>query len=219
MKWRNSYLIILSPLLLVALIFMNSGDKAETMEKQTREVASKPVITKKRSKRIILTEKKARFFRDKSKGHLILRNRIPQSVEASFLKDKSVKLTRGYEFLQDVAAIQKDKFEPLMGEVLQKSDHFIFFRTRPGHPFIPVAISRSTNILYPLSSILHIKKATPEIRTKLLSEGHIQYYYYPPLKLLSLESKSGELLKLYSLLRDQGYQVELEVLKPPHQKI
>lgn len=219
MKWRNLFLIIFTPLFIVTLIFMRFSDEAKKEEKQTRQVASKPREIKKRAKRIVLTEKKARFFRDKSKGHQILKNRIPQSVEASFLKDKTVKLTVGYEFLQDVAAIQKDQFQASMGEIIQKSDHFIFFRTQPDHSYIPVAISRSTNILYPLSSILHIKNATPEIRAKLLTAGHVQYYYYPPLKLLSLESKSGELLKLYSELRDQGHQVELEVLKPPHQKI
>lgn len=216
--WQRNLLIVFCPLLVLAYFFVEENKKAEVSHKSSRSIASiapqnkkTPLIKKTAGSRKIATQ------RPRSKKYMALLNRVPQSIEDSFKKISQVKISAGYELLEDVAALPEDRFDPTLGSVIQKREGLVYFRAQPGHLYVPVALSKSTNILYPISSVLHIKGATPDVRSELLATGHVEYYYHPPLKLLSLQTKSGEVLKVYSRLQKAGYKVELEVLKPEPQ--
>lgn len=218
-EWRSKTLLIFCPLLLILYFFVSENKKAEVSHKNSRSIASftapekkKVVVTPKTQKRAIAQV----TVRPRNK---LLLDRIPQSIEDTFEKKSTFKMTPGFEFVDNVAALPEDRFDPSLGSVIQKKDGMVYFRTTPDHPYVPVALSKSTNMLYPISSILHVKKATQEIRKNLLSRGFEQYYYHPSLKLLSLKSKSGQVIKTYQELQREGLKVELEVLRPSHQKI
>lgn len=218
MDWQKKIIIIFCPLLILVYFFVQENKKAEVNHRVTRTIASFPTAkTLLPQKKKIGRSRKIAAVQGRPKYPQLLRYRIPQSIKETFEKNENIKLTKGYDFLSNVAAISKDSFEPSLGSVIQRTEGLVFFRANPGHPFIPVAISRSTNMLYPISSVLHVKGATPVIRDNLLKQGYHQYYYHPPLKLLSLETKAGEVVKVYSDLKKQGFRVELEVLKPQHQ--
>lgn len=217
--WRYKILVVFCPLLLLLYFYVSENKKAEVSHRTSRSIASSTTPVKKavvdspkEQRRTIAQEQKL------PKNNFLL-NRIPQSIEETFEKNSNFKMTPGFELVENVAALPEDRFKPSLGSIVQKRDGMVYFRADPGHPYIPVALSRTTNMLYPISSILHVKKATQEIRKDLLKRGFKQYYYHPSLKLLSIESKSGHVIKTYQELLRDGYKVELEVLRPSHQKI
>lgn len=216
MNWRHKLTLSFIPLIFLFSLLMREEKTQETFKRPVlRRVASVPTGAPQRDQ--IKEPKRVRSLNNKSLKHSILRNRIPQSLEASFEKDSEIHLTRGYELIKGVVAVPKAKFRSTMGEVLKQDEEFVFFRTDAPEKFIPVALSNSTNTLYPLSSILHVKEATAPVRDSILSKGYPQYYYHPQLKFLSVEARDGQILRSYNDLVRQGYQVELEVLKPSHQ--
>lgn len=202
------------PLLLLFYV-LNQEDKKEIPPLRIeRKVASSPGIHQKHSPQKIVQHRTVQAFRGKTSLHAQLINRIPQSVESTFEKDFSIKLSRGHVFLKNVAAVSKENFDPSMGEVVHKDDLYVYFKSESDHHHIPVAMTKSTNKLYPISSIVHIKGATTEVREEILSSGHTQYYYHPSLKFLSISTNGDNVLKIYTELLSKGYKVELEVLKP-----
>lgn len=219
MNWRKSITISFLPLL-AFMSFILIDKKEENKEDTARKVASVPVSKKYAEplRKPVPLRTVAALQGDKNQ-HSFLKNRIPQSVESTFEKDPSIKLNKGYEFIKDVAGIPKKDYSPSMGEIIHERDGFVFFKSSPGHSYNPVAISRFTNNLYTISSVLHIKGATHNLRDSLLAEGYTEYYYHAPLKFLSIKSEPGQLMKVYSELREKGFKVELEVLKPPHKTI
>lgn len=214
MEWRKRLLLLFTPFLALGVFLLREEKPQLEQRSPARKIASNPGKNK-----ALKSRREPGAQRSLQPGILknsLLRNRIPQSVESTFEKDPSVSISRGYELIKDVAAVPKERYSPAMGELIQQSDLFTYFRTGEHHAYIPVAISKQTNVLYPVSSILHIKGATQSIRATLLARGYTQYYYHEQLKFLSLESKTGELLKTYTELKDDGYDVQLEVLKPTH---
>lgn len=218
MEWRKKLALSFLPLF-CAMYFLMSKEKEANVVEPTRKLASMPKQKRDPYTKKIVHHRTIAAFKGKIVTHQIYKNRIPQSVESSLKKDKAVKLTRGFEFVKDVGAIPKDQYNPSMGEIIQQNEHFVFFRAGENHQYIPVAMTKSTRIIYPISNILHIKGATPAIRQEVLNAGFTQYYYHAPLKFLSVESKSGGVLQTYKDLQSRGFQVELEVLKPGHQSI
>lgn len=147
-------------------------------------------------------------------------SRTPQSFSLDqFKKDPSIRMTRGYEFLKNVAAVKKEHYTSQLGEIIQESNGYIFFQAPSHHDLTPVAISTLNNNLYPISSVLHIKGVTLQLRRQLLLEGHKEHYFHEPLKLLSIKTPPEKVMKTYSELLKKGFKVNLEVLKPTHQKI
>lgn len=220
MEWRKKLALSFVPLFCV-MYFLLSKEKEIINPAPTRKFASVPMPIKSPATyaKKIVQHRTIAAFKGKLISHQIYKNRIPQSVESSFQKDKEVRMTRGFELLKDVAAIAKDQYKPSMGEIIQQNDNFIFFRAGENHNYIPVAMTKSTRLIYPISNILHIKGATPVLRKEVLAAGFTQYYYHAPLKFLSIESKSGGVLETYRDLSSRGYKVELEVLRPGHQSI
>lgn len=215
MNWRKTTILSFIPLI-AFLLFIRWENKPEKKAAPVRKIASKYSHNKKTP----LTPSVVANIQGKSVStDKFLRNRIPQSVESTLQKNPEVHLTRGHEFLKDVAAIPVKEYKPSMGEILQQNDHFVFFRAQEGHEFIPVAISKMTNTLYPISSVLHIRGATNALRTVLVSQGYEEYYFHAPLKFLSIKSEAGQVMRTYAELEKQGYQVQLEVLKPGHKSI
>jgi hypothetical protein len=219
MKWRNTLSLCFFPLMILFFFMIKEREQISAPKVQTtqRKIASTPLKISHIRKHHVNQKKAMHLLKGRALSHSILRNRIPQSVENTLVKDLTIELTKGHEFLKDVAAIAKDKYQPSMGEIISRNDEFIFFKAPEGNPYAPVAISQATNTFYPISTILHIKGVTPAVRDELMAQGHKEYYYHPPMKFLSLETRPGEVMKVYNDLRKQGHQVELEVLKPGHQ--
>src|SRR5690606_32191371 len=124
--------------------------------KTSRTIASysKP---EKKSPKVIPAKKPKRTIAQvpsRPKNDLLL-NRIPQSIEETFEKKSDFRMTPGFEFVKNVAALPADRFKPSLGSVIQKRDGMVYFRVSPDHSYIPVALSKTTNMLYPISSILH----------------------------------------------------------------
>ncbi len=218
MNWRKKIAASFFPLLafLGCILLGRNLEKKVTM----RQVASLPSQpTPKVHPRKILHPRVVAAFQGKINTDNILRNRIPQSLEVTFIKDQSIKLTKGYELLKDVAAISKKDFNINMGDVIQEKEDLIYFRAAEGHAYNLVAISISTHNLYPIASIIHIKGATAELRSSVLAQGLEEYYYHAPLKFLSIKSTPGDVLRIYHELKERGFRVELEVLRPKHKII
>lgn len=219
MDWRKKLALSFLPLFVVMFFLLSKEKETVVAPAAGRLVASVPKKSRDHYPKKIVHHRTIAAFKGKLITHQIYKNRIPQSVESTLQKDKKVRLTRGFEFLKDVGAIPRDQYKPSMGEIIQQNDSFVFFRAGENHEYIPVAMTKSTRLIYPISNILHVKDATPAIRQELLNAGFTQYYYHAPLKFLSLESKSGGVLKTYKDLTARGFKVELEVLRPGHQSI
>lgn len=217
MNWRKS--IILSFLPLLAFLGVMLRNKESTSLPAKRQIASVKIEAEKKQQKSDPIARKVAAFQQHGNQNEILRNRIPQSVKASFTADKKIHLTRGYDFLTDVASVPKKDYRSGMGDELLEHSGFVFFRAEEGHSYYPVAISRTTSTLYPISSVLHIRGATEELRNTVLAQGHEEYYYHAQLKLLSIKAGPGQIMKTYSELREKGFNVELEVLRPKHKTI
>lgn len=219
MNWRKSITLSFLPLL-AFMIFMLKGKETSSRTPVKRIIAS---VTKEsdnnQPQRKAATPRKDSAFRPNGNQNDLLRNRIPQSVKSSFTTDKKIHLTRGYDFLTDVASLPKSEYRPGMGQQIVEHSGFVFFHADAGHSYYPVAISRMTSTLYPISSVLNIRGATPDLRNDVLAQGHEEYYYHAHLKFLSIKAESGQIMKTYSELREKGFNVELEVLKPKHKTI
>jgi hypothetical protein len=219
MNWRKSVALSFLPLLVLVALLLKDNKSSDIETNKVRRVASVPKKNNENTKIPKVFTRRSILFPERHDQNSFLRNRIPQSLEKSFEKLEDVRVTEGYEYIANVGAIAKKDFRPELGEVISDRAGLVYFRTSQGHSFIPVALSKITNTLYPISSILHIKGATPEIRSEVMGRGFKEYYYHGPLKFLSIKSTSGEVVKLYSELKQQGFKVELEVLKPQHKSI
>jgi len=222
MNLNKKIVLCLCPLFLVMLLLLREKPISKEAETISRTVASTPTAPTPTRPLVLapvrnhVTHKKSPF-KNKNLDHEDLRNRLPQSVKSTLIADPEIVVTRGHIFLKEIAAIPLKEYKESMGEVIKRDGNFVYFRAGENHLHTPVALSKSTNMLYPISSVLHIQGATPEIRTELINEGYKQYYYHAPLKFLSLQSGSDGVMKAYSDLLEKGYKVELEVLKPGHQ--
>ena len=222
MKWRNSLSFLFFPLFVIMFVVLRNrdeGPKPVTVKVTERKVASSIQQRNLPRYRKEVPARSISALKDRKIPHSFYKHRIPASLEETFEKNGSINVSRGYEFVSDVAAVPKENFNPSLGSVIHRDDHFVFFRTNPGHGYIPVAINKSTKILYPISSVLHVRGATQALRNDLIGMGYQQYYYQPALKFLSIQSKSGEVLKLYNDLSKRGLNVQHEVLKPQHQAL
>lgn len=218
MNWRQTLSLCFIPLLIIMVIIVKGQDEEIVAVQNKRAIASHHVRNFPRHRKTV-PQRSISALKGKKVSHQLYKNRIPASLEQSFEKDNEVKVSKGYELVTDVAAIPKENFNPALGPVVHKDEHFVFFRANPNHTYVPVAISKSTKMLYPISSVVHIRGASESMRNSLIGQGYEQYYYQPALKFLSIQSKSGEVLKLYNDLSKRGYNVQLEVLKPQHQSI
>lgn len=205
--------IIKTTLWCLPLLFVFYGLNKEEA-KVERKVASNQTQQQKQVPQKIVQAKTMRIFRGQASVDKFLITRIPQSIESTFQKNFAIKLTRGHVFLKNVAAIPKEKYDPALGEIMHKDDLYFYIKTKADHSHIPVALMTSTNRLYPISSIVHVKGASESDRREILNSGFTQYYYHAPLKFLSIDSQGENVLKIYSELENKGYKVELEVLKP-----
>lgn len=217
MNWRKSIILSFLPLLAFLGVMLRNKETSHTPVK--RQIASVKIEAGKKTQKSESITRKVSAFQQNGNQNEILRNRIPQSVKSSFTADKKIHLTRGYDFLTDVASVPKKDYRQAMGEELLEHSGFVFFRAEEGHGHYPVAISRTTSTLYPISSVLHIRGVTEDIRNTILAQGHEEYYYHAQLKLLSIKAESGQIMKTYSELREKGFNVELEVLRPKHKTI
>lgn len=145
--------------------------------------------------------------------------RISPSLKDSFEQDPSINITRGHVFISNMGAVAKENYQSSMGDILYQDGTFNYVRANGSKTLLPVAMSPSTGKLHPISSVLHVLEATPAIRNEVKGLGLTEYYYHPGLKLLSLKSSPGEVMQAYSDLKDRGFDVQLEVIKPHQQGI
>ena len=145
--------------------------------------------------------------------------RVPQSLRETFEQDPSINITRGHIFVTNVGAIAKENYQSSMGDILYSDGIFNYVRSNGQSNLIPVALSPSTGKLHPISSVLHVLNATEAIRSEVKGLGLTEYYYHAGMKLLSLKSTSSQVIPVYSDLKDRGFEVQLEVIKPHQQGI
>lgn len=148
-----------------------------------------------------------------------VRERVSPRIAEDFQKEPSFKLTRGHVFVSNVGAIPTENYQSSMGEVLYQDSVFSFVRASGDKNLLPVAYSPSTGKLHPISSVLHVMNATEAIRSEVKGLGFQEYYYAPGAKLLSVQSTQSEVLEVYSDLKDRGFEVQLEVVRPHQQGI
>ena len=136
----------------------------------------------------------------------------PQNYQPRLLSD--IQIGGNYSVLEDLRVIPKSQWKPEMGEFVQSSSHFIYFRPHSEtDSAYPVALDNTSGIFYPVSHILHVKEVSAEIRQELIQETLEEYYFNERLKLLSLTSSPSSVLRHYKELTSKGYEVRLEVLK------
>lgn len=133
-------------------------------------------------------------------------------LSKTFTRDQSYNVGKSFVFATDVGALPKNEYSPRFGELLYEDKSWSYFKKAQGEQFIPVAYHPSKNKFYPISSVLQLKKVTPDLRSELLNEGHQEYHYLKNLKLLFIESTHEEVLKTYEQFKRRGLIVELEVL-------
>ncbi len=203
------------PVFLMYFAFKKDEVNAEPKQPERKLAGNRPQSDKTKKMPVKeATPRSQRLFQGRPPVDNFIVNRIPQSLENLFEKDTSIRLTKGHVFLKNVAAIPKENYQTSLGEEIYQDDFYVYFLTSENHSYIPVALMKSTNRPYPISSIIHVKNASEKLRRELLTQGLTEYYYNSSIKLLSLDSKSENVLEFYSNLAVQGYQVELEVLKP-----
>jgi len=208
-------LLLCLPVFLMYFVFKKEEVKTEVKQAERKLAGTKPQSDKSKKPPIHQINPRAqKLFQRRTPVDNFIVNRIPQSLENIFEKDVNVKLTKGHVYLKNVAATPKEDYQTSFGEEVYQDDLYVYFLTAGEHAFIPVALMKSVNRPYPISSIIHVRNATAEVRQELLSLGLTEYYYNSSIKLLSLDSKSENVLEFYTDLADKGYEVELEVLKP-----
>jgi hypothetical protein len=208
--WRSTLALCLLPLIALMMLVLENSPGERSPRAKARKIASMPVLKKKS----VLSAKALKALQSPKIYHNQLRNRIPQSVGESFSKNQSVEITEGFELLTNVAAILKKDYRPEIGTKISETSDCVFFRAEAEHPYIPVAISRATNVLYPLASVVQVRNVTEKVRSDLISEGYRQYYYNQRLKFLTLKAEEGKILSLYRELIGKGLQAQLKVLRP-----
>jgi hypothetical protein len=215
MNWRKSFYLSFIPLF--AFLAFLLYEKPQGPDRTGLRTLASLTTQKRTTVRKKIAPRVAEAVRGRVAQDPYLRNRIPQSVEVSLVRDSSINVTKGYELLRDVGVVTVKDYRPEFGEILKESDGMVYFRTNYEHRHTPVAISRRTGSLFPVSQVLHLRGVTAVIRDSLLGQGYTQYYYQAPLKFLSIKSKNGHVLSAYNDLTQKGYKVELEVLRPTDQ--
>lgn len=138
---------------------------------------------------------------------------LPEKLNISPAKD-ALRIGNSYVVIEDLKALPKLKYQPNLGEKILEDDSFVFFRPAfEQEQSLPVAFNSSRQKLYPISHILHIKGIDTELREQLKTQGWQEYYYHPPLKLLSVKSTPARVINQYQELKARGFDVRLEVLK------
>ncbi|WP_408097188.1 hypothetical protein ACJVC5_19315 [Peredibacter sp. HCB2-198] len=203
--------------MLLAFFFYKRPETVVVTETQApeRKVASTPSAPVKKDP-IVLPAKQSTAFK---KVERKIRERVSPQVTEDFQQDHSFNLTRGHVFISNVGAVAKENYQSSMGEILYQDGVFNFVRLSSDKGLLPVAYSPSTGKLHPISSVLHIVNATESIRSEVKGLGLTEYYYHPGAKLLSVQSTQSEVLEVYSDLKDRGFEVQLEVVRPHQQGI
>ena len=209
----------LVPLIALALFYFVFDEQETVVQIESptpvRQLASRP-STPPKKETVLLPAKQNTSFKQVERK---VRERVSPRIAEDFQKDPSFNLTRGHVFISNVGAIPKENYQSSMSEVLYQDSVFSFVRASGDKNLLPVAYSPSTGKLHPISSVLHIMNATPAIRAEVKGLGLQEYYYAPGAKLLSVQSTQSEVLEVYSDLKDRGFEVQLEVVRPHQQGI
>lgn len=142
-------------------------------------------------------------------------NRQPAAVkiQVSF-GEQPIRIGKSFGLVENIRTIPKHKYLPSMGPNLTEINGFVYFR--PASAEIngwPVAQDKSSERLFPVSHILHVKGVDAELREQLKSQGMNEFYYHSRLKLISLEATPETVVKQFQQLTARGYDARLEVLK------
>ncbi len=215
MKWLKRLPIFFIPLFGV-LWFINGKPSAPVPTAAIsikREMAS---VTKTMTEKKLKQVASSRDTTSEIQNSEPPQDRTPQSLQSEFIPDPSIVVSKDNEFISNVGAIKKEDYSSKMGPIIHEHMGLVFFKTESDHPYIPVAVNRMTNALYPISSIIHLKGINESLRNNILGQGYSEHYYQPRIRFLSIKSEPSNIMKDYSDLRQKGYDVQLEVLTPHH---
>lgn len=146
-------------------------------------------------------------------------NRQPAAVKIQVdFGEEPVRIGKSFALVENIRTIPKAKYLPSMGQNLTVANGMVYFRPASSRPEgWPVAQDKSSERLFPVSHILHVKGVDADLRTQLQGEGMREFYYHSRLKLISLEATPATVVKQYHQLTARGYEARLEVIKDPPQ--
>ncbi|WPU64173.1 hypothetical protein [Peredibacter starrii] len=213
----KKYFFLTLSLAVIYLALKEQGPVVETeFPAPVRKIASQATPPTPKKETVLLPAKQNTSYKQVERK---VRERVSPRTAEDFQQDPSYKLTRGHVFISNVGAIPKENYKSTMGEILYQDSVFVFVRSNGDKALLPVAYSPSTGKLHPISSILHVDNATESVRSEVKGLGFQEYYYSPGAKLLSVQSTQTEVLEVYSDLKDRGFEVQLEVVRPHQQGI
>ena len=218
MEWIKRLPLLFLPLFILVYLLRDKDqiEISKTPKLISRQVASASKTIIEKTKNTETRSEIKKIVNLPKNQDSLLRDRTPQSLQSEYQHDPSIIVSKGNEFLTNVAAISKSDYSPKMGTIIHEANGLVFFKSEPDHNYIPVAQSRMTRALYPISSVLHIKGVNPSLRDDILGQGYSEHYYQPRIQFLSIRSDPSNIMKAYSDLRQKGYNVQLEVLTPHH---
>jgi hypothetical protein len=131
--------------------------------------------------------------------------RVVPDVKINFLGED--------QLVTNIGAIPEKDYHPGLGELLSVRRGFAFYLKDPAVASLPVVINKYTGIVEPISTVVHLRGASPELRRALKKDGFKEFYYADDIKLLSLKTEPDKVLSTFHELRSRGLQAELEVIR------
>lgn len=145
---------------------------------------------------------------------VIHQNRRPQSAVKVSLGQNPLRIGKNFNHVENLATIAATAYKPEFGKKIAEDGKFVFFEaTAAPADAWPVAQNATTNRLFPISHVLHIKGIDATERDQLKAEGMQEYYYHSRLKFISLSTTPSTVLQQFHSLTKRGFDVRLEVLK------
>lgn len=137
-----------------------------------------------------------------------------------FTLDKKVKgradirMSNGYMLAQNIGAIPLSDWKPGMAPLISNNGVYGFYEKAPGDTSgIPVAYNPMSGKLNVISTVVHIQHVDEATRQDLLSAGFKEYYYFPNLQRLSVQTTPEKVVSLYDELSKLGHSAKLEVIR------
>lgn len=143
-----------------------------------------------------------------------------------FSKQKSIRtfegtphpaLPRNFQIAKGVYSISDKNYRKSMGEIIEKKNGNIFFKTENYMPeFANVVVDNKNGRIYSLSSVIKVTNVNEDLRRELLSNGYEEQYYHEYLKVMYIQSSHEELFKIYNELKELQFSPEIEILRGSH---
>lgn len=148
-----------------------------------------------------------------SRGPASVRPFSRKDIGQLVVPEMSVKLPRGNLLAENIGAIPLSSWKPGMSPILYDDGVYGYIEKKSGDKTIPVAYNPALKNVYPISSVIHIRRVNEELRQELKESGLQEYIYFKRIQKLSVKSTPDQVIKQYQELEKRGLDVKLEVLQ------